>query len=62
MNIPEHFTPSQKFIVRTYIEVRNVPLVAELTFHKRDSSFVRSVIREYKKFLKLQDSRLHTAA
>ena len=51
MQIPEHFTPMQKYIVEKYIEVRNVPDTAERTHHKRDSSFVRSVIRKYKEWL-----------
>ncbi len=55
MKIPEDFTPMQKVIVQTYINVRNTPKTAELTFHNRNSSYVRSVIRKYKDFLKKED-------
>lgn len=62
MLIPSDFTPIQKCIVRAYIEYRSAPLAAVATFHDRNSSFVREVIRKYKNFLIQEDSRLRTAA
>ncbi len=62
MKIPSDFTPIQKCIVRAYIEVRSVPLSAVMTFHHPKSSYVREVIRKYRKFLKEESRRLETAA
>lgn len=52
----------QKVIVQAYIEVRNTPKAAAMTFHDRNSSFVREVIREYKKWLVSENDRLAAAA
>lgn len=62
MRIPDDFTPIQKCIVQAYIAHRSVPLAALATFHDRNSSYVREVIRKYKDFLRKEDERLHPAA
>ena len=48
MQIPEHFTPMQKYIIEKYTQVRNTSEAARLTHHKPNSSYVRGVIRKYK--------------
>ena len=57
MRVPEHFTPMKKWIIEVYIEVRNTPETAVRTHHKRDSSFVRSVVKEYRDWLSAGNGR-----
>ncbi len=57
MNIPEHFTPMQKMIISAYIQVRNTPEASMMTFHTRESSFVRDVIHQYKIWLQKEDAK-----
>jgi hypothetical protein len=57
--IPDEWKSRRQLIVETYIRTQSVPDTSELLYGKRDSSFVRSVIIQWRTIVRKNDLSSH---
>ncbi len=54
--IPEHWKSKRQIIIETYLRMGSVPETAEALYGNRDVSYVRSIIIQWKQYIRKDQS------